>query len=70
MEIGTGDIEAAADNLMKFEVNINTARMRELFFLIMLTATETVFQMKNGVWIIHLSYLKKLIANVLALSYN
>ena len=38
--------------------NIDTARMQEPSFLMVLTATETAFQMENGVWVVPLGCLK------------
>ena len=58
VKMGAGFIETAAENLMKFKANIDTARMREPSFLMVLTATETAFQMENGVWVVPLGCLK------------
>jgi hypothetical protein len=56
--MGAGYIETAAENLIKFKANIDTARMREPSFLMVLTATDTAFQMENGVWVVPLGCLK------------
>ena len=58
VKMGAGDIETAAGNLLKFKANIDTTRMQEPSFLMVLTATETAFQMENGVWIVPLGCLK------------
>jgi predicted AAA+ superfamily ATPase len=58
VKMGAGDIEAAAKNLIKFKSNIDTARMLEPSFLMVLTATETAFQMDNGVWVVPLGCLR------------
>jgi len=58
VKMGAGSVEAAAENLIKFKTNIDTAKMLEPSFLIVLTATETAFQMENGVWIVPLGCLK------------
>jgi len=58
VKMGSGDIETAAENLLKFKANIDTERMNEPSFLMVLTATETAFQMKNDVWVIPLGCLK------------
>jgi predicted AAA+ superfamily ATPase len=58
VKMGTGDIELAAANLLKFKADIDTARMPEPSFLMVLTTTETAFQMKNGVWVVPLGCLK------------
>jgi hypothetical protein len=58
VKMGAGDIGMAAENLMKFKANIDTSRMLEPSFLMVLTATESAFQMENGVWIVPLGCLK------------
>ena len=58
VKMGSGDIEKAAENLMRFKANIDTERMKEPSFLMVLTATETAFQMENGVWIVPLGCLR------------
>ena len=58
VKMGTGDIEAASDNLLKFKANIDTSRMQEPSFLMVLTATESAFQLENGVWVVPLGCLK------------
>ena len=58
VKMGAGDIESAADNLIGFKANIDTARMQEPSFLMVLTATESAFQMENDVWVVPLGCLK------------
>ena len=58
VKMGAGDIETAVKNLISFKENIDTAKMQEPSFLMVLTATETAFQMENGVWIVPLGCLK------------
>ena len=58
IKMGAGYIEAAAENLLNFKANIDTTRMSEPSFLMVLTATETAFQMENGVWVVPLGCLK------------
>ncbi|MCL2152852.1 MAG: hypothetical protein FWH57_07840 [Oscillospiraceae bacterium] len=58
VKMGAGDIETASENLMKFKANIDTERMQEPSFLMVLTATETAFQMANNVWVVPLGCLK------------
>ena len=58
VKMGAGDIETAAQNLISFKENIDTAKMQEPSFLMVLTATETAFQMENGVWVVPLGCLK------------
>jgi len=58
VKMGAGEIETAAENLIKFKTNIDTETMQEPSFLMVLTGTEYAFQMKNGVWVIPLGCLK------------
>jgi predicted AAA+ superfamily ATPase len=58
IKMGAGLIEDAANNLLKFKNNIDTAIMQEPSFLMVLTATESAFQMDNGVWVVPLGCLK------------
>ena len=58
VKMGAGSIEAAAENLLNFKANIDTAKMREPSFLMILTATETAIQLENGVWVVPLGCLK------------
>jgi len=58
VKMGAGDIEVAAENLMNFKANIDTSRMQDPSFLMVLTATETAFQMKNDVWVVPLGCLR------------
>jgi predicted AAA+ superfamily ATPase len=58
VKMGAGFIEDASNSLLKFKDNIDTAKMQEPSFLMILTATETAFQMDNGVWVVPLGCLK------------
>ena len=58
VKMGAGMIEAAAENLLKFRDNIDIARTPAPSFLMILTATESAFQMKNGVWVVPLGCLR------------
>ena len=58
IKMGAGDIETTAGKLLKFKANIDTDRMKEPSFLMVLTATETVFQLESGVWVVPLGCLK------------
>ena len=58
IKMGAGYIEAASGNLIKFKAGIDTLKMSEPSFLMILTATEYAFQMKNGVWVVPLGCLK------------
>jgi hypothetical protein len=56
--MGAGEIEKAAENLIKFRDNIDVSKMPKPSFLMVLTATEFAFQMENGVWVVPLACLK------------
>jgi len=58
IKLGSGDIENAAENLLSFKSNIDTEKMNEPIFMMVLTGTEHAFQMKNGVWVVPLGCLK------------
>jgi len=58
VKMGAGDIKMAAENLTKFKANIDTGKIQEPSFLLVLTATETAFQMDDGVWVVPLGCLK------------
>ncbi|MCL2695845.1 MAG: DUF4143 domain-containing protein [Clostridiales bacterium] len=58
IKMGAGQIEKAADNLIKFSNNIDTNRMPTPSFLMVLTATEHAFQLKNGVWVVPIGCLR------------
>ena len=58
IKMGAGDVEKAAENLMKFKANIDTSRMEEPSFLMVLTATESALQLGNGVWVVPLACLR------------
>jgi hypothetical protein len=58
VKMGAGDIVAASENLIDFKDNVDTEKMKEPSFLMVLTATESAFQMKNGVWVVPLGCLK------------
>jgi len=58
VKMGAGMIEEAAENLLKFSSNIDTSRTPKPSFLMVLTATEYAFQMKNGVWVVPLGCLR------------
>jgi len=58
IKMGAGEIEKAAEHLIKFGNNINTEKMPPPAFLMVLTATEYAFQLKNGVWVVPIGCLK------------
>ncbi len=58
VKMGAGEIEKAAENLIKFSENIDTAKTPAPSFLMVLTGTEYAFQMKNGVWVVPIGCLR------------
>jgi predicted AAA+ superfamily ATPase len=58
IKMGVDEIEDASDNLLKLKKVIDTKKMNEPSFLLILTGTEYAFQMDNGVWIVPLGCLK------------
>jgi hypothetical protein len=58
IKMGAGEIEKAAESLIRFSNNIDTDRMPAPSFLMVLTGTEHAFQMKNGAWVVPVGCLK------------
>jgi len=58
IKLGAGEVDKACNNLMKLKQVVDTDKMNEPSFLMVLTGTEYAFQMKNGVWIVPLGCLK------------
>ena len=58
VKLGAGEVEKACDNLLKLKQVVDTDKMNEPSFLMVLTGTEYAFQMKNGIWIVPLGCLK------------
>jgi predicted AAA+ superfamily ATPase len=58
VKMGAGEIEDAAANLLKLQQIVDTEKMNEPSFLMVLTGTEYAFQMKNGVWVAPIGCLK------------
>jgi len=58
IKLGAGEIEDAAENLLRLKRTVDTEKMNEPSFLMVLTGTEYAFQMKNGVWVVPLGCLK------------
>ena len=58
IKMGATEIEDASDNLFRLLRKVDTERVSEPSFLMVLTATEYAFLMKNGVWVVPLGCLK------------
>jgi predicted AAA+ superfamily ATPase len=58
IKMGAGQIEEASKNLLKLKQVIDTKKMNEPSFLMVLTGTEYAFQMKNGILVVPIGCLK------------
>ena len=58
IKLGAGELDKACHNLMKLKQVVDTKKMSEPSFLMVLTGTEYAFQMKNGIWVVPLGCLK------------
>ncbi|GHU64978.1 ATPase AAA [Clostridia bacterium] len=58
IKMGAGQIEDAFKNLLKLKQIVDTKKMNEPSFLMVLTGTEYALQMKNGIWIVPIGCLK------------
>jgi predicted AAA+ superfamily ATPase len=58
VKMGAGEIEDAAKNLLRLKQAVDTEKMNEPSFLMVLTGTEYAFRMKNGVLVVPLGCLK------------
>jgi len=59
IKLGAGEVDKPCDNLLKLKQVVDTDKMNEPSFLMVLTGTEYAFQMKNGVWVVPLGCLKE-----------
>jgi predicted AAA+ superfamily ATPase len=58
IKLGGGQIEEAANNLLKLSKVVDTEKMNEPSFLMVLTGTEYGFRLKNGVWVVPIGCLR------------
>ena len=58
VKLGAGEIDKACNNLLNLKKAVDTNKMNEPSFLMVLTGTEYAFRMKNGIWIVPLGCLK------------
>jgi predicted AAA+ superfamily ATPase len=58
VKLGSKQIEEAAENLLKLKEKINTDKMREPSFLMVLTGGQFAFQRQDGVYVVPLGCLK------------
>jgi len=57
VKMGAGSLDKACENLQKLQNKIDTDAMTAPTFLMVLTATEYAYQMKNGIWVVPLGCL-------------
>ncbi|MCD6342222.1 MAG: DUF4143 domain-containing protein, partial [Spirochaetaceae bacterium] len=58
VKMGADEFDSAAKNLKKFVNRINTEKMQEPSFLLILSATEHAYRRKDGVYVVPLGCLK------------
>lgn len=58
VKMGSKEIETAASNLLKLKSTINTNKMNEPSFLMVLTASEYAYRREDGVYIVPIGCLK------------
>ena len=58
VKLGTGEVEKAINNLLRIKQVVDTDKMNEPSFLMVLAGTEYAFRMKNGIWIVPLGCLR------------
>jgi len=58
VKMGANEFDSAAENLKKFVNRVNTNKMREPSFLMILSATEFAYRRKDGIFVVPLGCLK------------
>jgi predicted AAA+ superfamily ATPase len=58
IKMGAGEIEDASKNLLELKKKTSIAKLHGPAFLMILTATEYAFQMKNDIWVVPLGCLR------------
>ena len=58
VKLGSSEIEKAAENLLKLKQKINTEKMKEPSFLMVLTGTEIAYRRDDGVYVVPIGCLK------------
>lgn len=58
VKMGAKEIEEAAEHLITLKVKVNTDKMREPAFLMVLTGGELAYKRKDGVFVVPLGCLK------------
>lgn len=58
IKLGVNDIDEGAKNLIKLKERINTEKMKEPSFLMILTGTEFAYKRKDGIYVVPIGCLK------------
>lgn len=58
VKLGSREIDAAAEHLLELKDKVNTNKMREPSFLMILTGTEIAYRRKDGVYVVPIGCLK------------
>lgn len=58
VKLGSKEIEEAAEHLLKLKDKVNTEKMKEPSFLMILTGTEIAYQREDGVFVVPIGCLK------------
>lgn len=58
MKLGAKEIEEAAEHLLELKAKVDTKKMREPSFLMILTGTEFAYRRPDGVFVVPIGCLK------------
>ena len=58
VKLGSKEIEEAAEHLLELKAKVDTKKMKEPSFLMILTATEFAYRRKDGVLVVPIGFLK------------
>lgn len=58
VKLGSKEIEEAATHLLMLSERVNTEKMRDPSFLMMLTGTELAYRRKDGIFVVLIGCLK------------
>ena len=58
IKLGSGYIESASENLLKFKEKVDTSKLGDPSFLMVLVGDEASYQMENGIYVVSIGSLK------------
>ena len=58
LKLGSGYIESASENLLKFKEKVDTSKLGDPSFLMVLVGDEASYQMENGIYVVSIGSLK------------